>query len=57
MRIGDRQKEKVGALKEFRRTTGPERCWSGLTPDNSLLVLRDVGSQEVYALSLDEGGD
>jgi hypothetical protein len=53
IRIQDRQREKVGALKEFRRTVGPERCWSGLTPDNSLLVLRDVGSQEIYALTLD----
>ena len=52
IRIQDRQREKLGTLKEFRRTIGPERCWSGLTPDNSLLVLRDVGSQEVYALSL-----
>ena len=49
IRIQDRQREKVGALKEFRRTVGPERCWSGLTPDNALLVLRDVGSQEIYA--------
>src|SRR5262249_22699730 len=56
IRVRDRQREKVGTLKGFRRTIGPERCWSGLTPDNSLLVLRDVGSQEVYKLSLDEGG-
>ena len=53
-RIQDRKREKIGTLKEFRRTTGPERCWSGLTPDGSLLVLRDVGSQEIYALALEE---
>ena len=56
IRIQDRRRDSVGALKQFRRTIGPERCWSGLTPDNSLLVLRDVGSQEVYELSLNEGG-
>ncbi len=54
IRIHDRKREKIGALKELRRTTGPERCWSGLTPDDSLLVLRDVGSQEIYGLTLEE---
>ena len=53
IRIRDRRQEKIGSLKEFRRTIGPERCWSGLTPDNAFLVLRDIGSQEVYALSWD----
>ena len=53
IRIRDRREEKIGSLKEFRRTIGPERCWSGLTPDNAFLVLRDIGSQEVYALSWD----
>jgi hypothetical protein len=24
--------------------------WSGITPDGSPLVLRDVGTQEIYAL-------
>jgi hypothetical protein len=26
--------------------------WCGLTPDDSPLVLRDVGTQEIYALDL-----
>jgi len=54
IRIKDRKREKIGTLKQFRRTTGPERCWSGLTPDHSVLVLRDVGSQEIYGLTLEE---
>jgi dipeptidyl aminopeptidase/acylaminoacyl peptidase len=54
IRIRDRQEEKLGSLTELRRTTGPERCWSGLTPDNAFLVLRDVGSQEVYALNWED---
>ena len=53
IRISDRREEKIGSLKEFRRTVGPERCWSGLTPDNELLVLRDIGTQEIYALAWD----
>ena len=51
IRLRDRSEEKIGSLKEFRRTVGPERCWSGLTPDNELLVLRDIGTQEIYALA------
>ena len=57
MRMQDRQRATVASLKQFRRTAGPERSWSGLTPDNSLLVLRHVGSQEVYELSLREGSN
>jgi hypothetical protein len=53
IRLSDGREEKIGSLKEFRRTIGPERCWSGLTPDNELLVLRDIGSQEIYALTLE----
>jgi DNA-binding winged helix-turn-helix (wHTH) protein/Tol biopolymer transport system component len=52
IRLSDRREEKIGSLKEFRRIIGPERCWSGLTPNNELLVLRDIGSQEIYALTL-----
>ena len=54
IRIKDRKREKIGTLKQFRRTAGPGRCWSGLTPDDCLLVLRDVGSQEIYGLTLEE---
>jgi len=52
IRLSDRREEKIGSLKKFRRTLGPERCWSGLTPNNELLVLRDIGTQEIYALDL-----
>jgi hypothetical protein len=27
-------------------------AWTGLTPDDSPLVVRDVGSQEIYALDV-----
>jgi len=50
IRLRDRREETIGSLKQFRRTLGPEACWSGLTPDDALLVLRDLGSQEIYAL-------
>jgi len=28
-------------------------AWSGVTPDGAPLLLRDIGSQEVYALDLE----
>ncbi len=52
-RISDRTEKTIGSLKAFRRTIGPERCWRGLTPDNGLRVLRDIGTQEICALAWD----
>jgi hypothetical protein len=49
VRIDDGQVEVVARLKGFRRPTG-WGGWFGLTPDDSPLVLRDVGAHEIYAL-------
>ena len=32
---------------------GPFGQWSGFAPDGSPLVLRDTGTQEIYALDVD----
>ncbi len=50
VRISDRKVERVASLKGLRRAWGTEGAWSGLTPDESPLLLRDVGTQEIYAL-------
>jgi Tol biopolymer transport system component len=49
VRISDRKLERMVSLKGLRRalTIG---AWAGLAPDDSSLLLRDVGSQEIYAL-------
>jgi dipeptidyl aminopeptidase/acylaminoacyl peptidase len=51
LRISDRKIERVVALEEVGRlgigNLGP---WTGLALDDSPLVLRDVGTQEIYAL-------
>lgn len=55
VRIADRKLEQVASLKELRQPYaffyggwfGP---WSGLAPDDSPLVSRDLGSAEIYAL-------
>ena len=47
--LEDRKLERIISLKDIRRTgnLGP---WAGLTPDDSPLILRDIGIQEIYAL-------
>jgi Tol biopolymer transport system component/tRNA A-37 threonylcarbamoyl transferase component Bud32 len=50
LRIADRKLERVTGLKDFRRVEFSFYPWSGLTPDGAPLLLRDVGTQEVYAL-------
>ena len=52
VRISDRKLEKVVSLKGVRLTIGEVGTWCGLGPDDSPLVLRDVGSQEIYSLDL-----
>ena len=49
VRIRDRKLERVADLKNFRQT-GYWNVWLGLTPDDSPLLLRDTGTQEIYAL-------
>ena len=52
VRISDHKLEKIVDLKGIRLTLGAIGAWCGLAPDDSPLVLRDVGSQEIYALNL-----
>ena len=49
IRIRDRKLERVADLKNFRQT-GYWNVWLGMTPDDSPLLLRDTGTQEIYAL-------
>ena len=49
IRIRDRKVERVADLKNFRQT-GYYTVWLGMAPDDSPLLLRDTGTQEIYAL-------
>jgi Tol biopolymer transport system component len=49
VRIRDRKIERVADLKNFRQT-GFYSVWLSLAADDSPLLLRDTGSQEIYAL-------
>ncbi|MGB6198272.1 MAG: hypothetical protein WBF35_01870, partial [Candidatus Acidiferrales bacterium] len=49
VRISDRKVERVADLKNFPQT-GAYSIWLGLAPDDSPLLLRDTGTQEIYSL-------
>jgi eukaryotic-like serine/threonine-protein kinase len=50
IRVADRKLEQICSLKDFRRALSYWTAWMGLTPDGSPLLMRDTGTQEVYAL-------
>jgi Tol biopolymer transport system component/DNA-binding winged helix-turn-helix (wHTH) protein len=50
VRISDQQLERLASLKDIHRLWGPQSEWSGLGPDDSLLVTRNISSPEIYAL-------
>ena len=44
--------ETLASLKGVRLFNGTFGIWTGIAPDDSLLVLRDTSSDEIYALEL-----
>jgi len=53
LRLADQKVEQILTLKNFRRVLWGYLPWFGLTPNNEVLLMRDAGSQEVYALDFD----
>jgi Tol biopolymer transport system component len=49
LRIRDRKLDRAADLKQFRQA-GYFGYWLGMAPDDSPLLLRDTGAQEIYAL-------
>jgi eukaryotic-like serine/threonine-protein kinase len=49
VRISDHKLEQVISLKDFRLAPG-WGGWAGLAPDDSPLLVRDAGTQDIYAL-------
>jgi Tol biopolymer transport system component len=47
-RISDQKLDRLVSLKNLRRAG--RFAWTGLAPDDSPLLLRDVGTEEIYAL-------
>jgi Tol biopolymer transport system component len=50
VRIRDRKIQRIVSLKDIRRTLGTFGPWTGVAPDGSLLLQRDAGASEIYAL-------
>ena len=50
--ISDHKVEEIVSLKDLRQTGFRGAIWTGLTPDDSPMLLRNIGTQEIYALDL-----
>jgi WD40 repeat protein len=50
LRVADGQIGRVVSLKNIRRFFPQWGEWSGMAPDGSPLVVRDISTQELYAL-------
>jgi len=52
--VATRKKERVVVLKGIARVAAPDSNapWNGVAPDGSPLIMRDVGSRELYSLEL-----
>jgi Tol biopolymer transport system component len=50
--IADHKLQEVVPLKEFRRAPGGGG-WAGVTPDGAPLIVRNAGTQDIYALDVE----
>jgi len=51
VQIKDHKLERVASLKDVKRpASGTFASWTGLTPDDSPLALRDISTFVIYAL-------
>jgi len=52
IRISDHKLEELFSLREVRQAPGWGE-WFGLSPDDSPILVRDTGTQDIYALDWD----
>ena len=52
LKLGESQSQKFLLWNDLHRFAGMWGTWSGVTPDGSVLAVRDVSSHEIYALDL-----
>ena len=53
IRISDHAAEPIASLKDLRRVDAPYVTTStNVAPDGSMLFTRDIGTQEIYALTV-----
>jgi Tol biopolymer transport system component/DNA-binding winged helix-turn-helix (wHTH) protein len=51
IRVADGRTEAVASLTGVRQTGFRNAVWTGLTPEDDPLILRDVGTEELYSLN------
>jgi Tol biopolymer transport system component/predicted Ser/Thr protein kinase len=52
-KLGENHPEELFSLNSLRRYMGPWGEWGGMGPDDSRLFVRDVSTQDIYALDVD----
>ena len=53
VRLSNHKLEQVTSLEHFRQASGLIGAWMGIAPDDSPMLLEDVGTQDIYALDLE----
>jgi hypothetical protein len=53
VKLGENKPEDLFTLNRLRRFLGIFATWSGQAPDDSRLFVRDVSTQDIYALDVD----
>jgi eukaryotic-like serine/threonine-protein kinase len=53
VKVGEKRSEDLFGLKGVRRYFGIFGSWSGQAPDDSRLFVRDVSTEDIYALDVD----
>ena len=54
VRLSDHSVQEIVSLKDIKNTGWAGGLWTGVTPDNAPILLRDTGTQEIYALDWQE---
>ncbi len=53
VKVSNHKVEQLVSLKDFRLAGGSVGAWFGLAPDDSPLLVRNIGTQEIYGLDWD----
>jgi eukaryotic-like serine/threonine-protein kinase len=51
--LSDHRMEQVASLAHFRQGPGGLGSWMGIAPDNSPMLVEDVGTENIYALDVE----
>jgi serine/threonine protein kinase len=53
IRLGQNRSTQITSLEDIRSYAGTWGGWTGNTPDGSPLIVRDISTEEIYALDVD----